>query len=319
MRLPNWAPDLRPIQKIAIDEILESFQTNSVVFYEAPTGAGKTLIGEVVRQELNARGIYLCSSISLQDQFTRDFPSAAVIKGRSNYPTLDYPERYNRNNPFYSLSCADCNKRKDANGWNCAWCSSVPDCPYEFAKSTALRSSLVCANSHYFLYESNYIGTLRHRDLVVVDEVDTLENVLMSFIEVKITETRIKEFGLPYPERKTIAAAWIDWAEEVQTILKLIPTHESQTLFDAVNLKQLKARKRLENFKGDIKRLLDPVHGLRAGNWVYDGYREQDIIFKPITVAPYAQDYLWRHGKKWLMMSATIISQMELATSLGLS
>lgn len=319
MKLPDWAPSLRPLQSTAIEEITAQFQSTDIVFFEAPTGAGKTLIAELVRQSLgDVRGIYLCSSLSLQEQFSLDFPEAAVIKGRSNYPTLDYPERYSRHNPHFALSTADCNKRKSGDEWNCSWCSLVPDCPYESAKRTALRSKLVCANSYYFLYEANHVGTLSHRDLVVVDEVDTLESVLMGFIQVSITQRRMEEFGLPYPGRKTILQSWIDWAEECQVILNRIPTTEQQSLFDTVNLKELKKKNRLKNFKNDLKRLLHPGTGLPGGNWIYDGYRENDVIFKPITVSPYAEEYLWKHGKKWLMMSATIISQLELAQSLGL-
>lgn len=319
VKLPNWAPSLRPLQTTAIEDILEAFNSTPVVFYEAPTGAGKTLIGEVVRQELNARGIYLCSSLSLQDQFTRDFPQAAVIKGRSNYPTLNHPDRFSTTHPFNQLSAADCNKRKSGTEWQCAWCDPVSLCPYEEAKATAMRSDQVCANSYYYLYECNYVGSLRHRDLVVVDEVDTLESVLMSFIEVSITEHRVREFGLPYPGRKTVLSSWVEWAEECQEIVHKIRTDEQVSMFDSVDLKRLRYKKRLDVLRGDLARLLDKDFGLESENWIYDGYRENNVVFKPVTVAPYADKYLWRHGYKWLMMSATIISELELANSLGLS
>lgn len=272
----------------------------------------------MVRQELHARGLYLCSSLSLQDQFTRDFPSAAVLKGRSNYSTLDHPARYNTHNPFVSLSTADCNKRKSRGEWDCAWCHPVNQCPYEQAKAHALRSDLVCSNSYYFLYEANHVGTLSHRDLIVVDEVDTLESILMSFIEVSITEHRMREFGIPYPGRKTILQSWVDWAEECSEIVRKVKTDEQLSIFNEVDLKRIKFQKRLANFRSDLGRLLDPEHGLSKGNWIYDGYRYNDVIFKPITVSPYANDYLWRHGKRWLMMSATVLSETELAMSLGL-
>lgn len=319
MILPDWAPSLRPSQETAVHDILNDFITNDVVFLEAPTGTGKTLIAEVVRQGLDARGLYLCSSLSLQTQFARDFPNAAILKGRSNYPTLDHPARYQPSNPSMSLSCADCTKRKSAGDMRCDWCSTVRDCPYESAKIAALRSELVCANSYYFLYEANYVGTMRGRDLVVVDETDTLESVLMAFIEVNISESRVKEFNLPQPERKTVAATWGPWAEEaLEVVSKQRVSGDQGTLFDAPDLKKIKKAKRIDNLIGDLKRLLDPTWGLSSDNWVFDGYREGAIVFKPITVAPYAKEFLWRHGKKWLMMSATIISTSELAGSLGL-
>lgn len=319
MQLPDWAPSLRPPQQKAVEEIISEFRHNNHVFLEAPTGTGKTLIGEVVRQELgDVRGIYLCHSLSLQEQFLRDFRSAAVIRGRSNYPTLDYPERYLSRNPQFGLSAADCNKRRDGDRWHCSWCSDVGSCPYELAKRTAITSKIVCANSTYFLYECNYVGSLRKRQLVVVDEVDTLEQVMMGFISVSISQHKMSEFNLAYPDKKTVEASWIDWAEESLSTLEKIPTSEQLSLFDAADLKKLKYRNRLKTFKEDLKRLLNPLTGIQGGNWIYDGYRENDVIFKPITVAPYAKEYLWSHGEKWLMMSATIISDQELALSLGL-
>lgn len=323
MKLPDWADELRPHQSVAINNVLHDFAEGyDVVFLEAPTGSGKTLIAEMVRQELGCRGLYSCSSLSLQQQFQSDFPSAAVLMGRGNYPTLDHESRYRPSNPTISLSCADCTKRKTGGGsdWICDWCSPVQDCPYESAKVAALRADLVCVNAHYFLYEANYVGTMRGRDLVVVDEVDTLENTLMSFIEVNISDVRVKEFKLPTPDKKTVASTWLPWAQDaLAAALKNPQHHEQLQLLDNVpDLSKIKQKKRLDNLISDLKRLLDPTWGLASDNWIYDGYREGHIIFKPITVAPYAKEFLWRHGKKWLMMSATIISTSELAGSLGL-
>lgn len=314
--LPSWTDQLRPAQTESIQKIIDAFDTSDVVFFEAPTGTGKTLIGEIVRQQLHARTCYLCSSISLQEQFHRDFPNAAILKGRSNYPTLDNPGRFTPSRPFASLSCADCNKTRTDYGFQCQWCSDTKACPYERAKATALRSDLVCANSYYFLYEANFVGTLSHRDLVIIDECDTLESVLMSFIQVDISASRMKEFNLPYPTRKTVESTWPAWAEEALIAAKLAKESFQLSLFPA--LPEIKRAKRLDNLVSDLERLCNERTGLQVGGWVYDGYKTNSVTFKPITIAPYAEQYLWRHGKKWLMMSATILSLEEMAMSLGL-
>ena len=318
--LPPWANELRPTQIEAIDQILHQFNSgDSIVFLEAPTGTGKTLIADVVRQELRSRSVYLCSSLSLQDQFTKDFPEAAVLKGRSNYPTLDYPSRYLPSNPALGLSCADCTKHRVGDTIRCDWCSSVPNCPYESAKIAALRADLVCANSYYFLYEANYVGSLSHRDLIIIDEVDTIESILMSFVEVNISERRIQEFNLPKPEKKTVSSTWLPWAEEALDIAKKQVLNSRQlSLFDTPDLKNIRKGKRLDGLVSDLRRLVNPDSGLATDNWVYDGYNNNNIIFKPITIAPYAEEFLWRHGKRFLCMSATIISTTELVESLGL-
>lgn len=318
MKLPSWAGTIRPQQVLAVQQVLEAFQSGEkVVILDAPTGTGKTLIADMVRQEISRRSVYLCSSISLQEQFLRDFPEAAVIKGRSNYPTLDYPDRFAHRNPSLSLTCADCNKHKTVDDlWKCYWCSEVSSCPYEMAKSTALRSPFVCANSSYYCYETNYVGTLRGRDLVIVDEADTLEQVLMGFIQVHITPKQIKDYHLPTPEKKTVVSTWLPWAEESYAILKDIQSKRAGSLFE--NLAEIKEQKRIANLLSSFSRLLDNDTGISDGNWVYDGYKNDSIIFKPITVAPYAEDYFFRHGERFLLMSATIISDKEICRSLGI-
>src|SRR3954469_13833711 len=89
--LPSWANVLRPAQRQAIDQVMASFSLgNQVVLLDAPTGSGKTLIAEMVRRAKGVRySTYVAHSKSLQDQFLRDFKYARVLKGRTNYPTLN--------------------------------------------------------------------------------------------------------------------------------------------------------------------------------------------------------------------------------------
>src|ERR1700733_2118927 len=105
--LPPWADTIRPHQQAALSQILTQFAAGSkVVMLDAPTGSGKTLIGELTAQSLNVRALYLCSSLSLQSQFHRDFPRSVILKGRANYPTHDAP------GTFPGLNAGDCDKSR---------------------------------------------------------------------------------------------------------------------------------------------------------------------------------------------------------------
>jgi Rad3-related DNA helicase len=42
------------------------------------------------------------------------------------------------------------------------------------------------------------------------------------------------------------------------------------------------------------------------------------LVLKPVTVAEYAREAVWKHAEKWLLMSATIISASRMAADLGL-
>ena len=51
--LPSWVTELRPAQIDAVQQVSDLYdQGKKVVFLDAPTGAGKTLIGELVRRKI---------------------------------------------------------------------------------------------------------------------------------------------------------------------------------------------------------------------------------------------------------------------------
>lgn len=316
MKLPTWATSYRPSQIKATQQILEAFDNEAkVVFLEAPTGSGKTLIGEMVRQSRSYRGVYLCSSLSLQRQYMDDFPSAKLLMGRANYPTLDNQSKY-KPGQWGSISCGDCTKEKTQSGWRCRFCNPVSSCPYEVAKAQAAISGQVCTNTYYYLYETNWVGTLAKRQLVVIDECDTLESILMSFIQVHVSKRAIKDWSIPMPDKKTVESSWVQWAEDTKGLLgnwlHKLPDRSFATVAE------LKRRQSLKRLHEDIKRLTDKDTGIEAGGWVYTGYRDDEILFKPVRIDGFAGKYLWDKAERFLLMSASIISVMEQADTLGL-
>lgn len=290
---------------------------------DAPTGSGKTLIGELTAQSLNVRALYLCSSLSLQSQFHRDFPRSVILKGRANYPTHDAP------GTFPGLNAGDCDKSHtelpacfqcDPNvqammedEMHCRFCHPVVQCPYEIAKFAAIRSPLVVTNTSYFLHEANYVGNLPiGRGLIIVDEADTLEDVLMSFVEVSLTARKAKSYGIEPPDKKTVESSWVEWATSAEATLR-----SYRVAGDSVD--SIRARNAHKRLLGNIKRLNDPDTGIQSGGWVYTGYDKGDISFKPITVSGLTEDYLFRHAPRFLLMSATTISFPIFAETLGLA
>ena len=337
MNLPDWVEEIRPQQKEAVDVIVKSFDSSGptrIFQLDAPTGSGKTLIAELTRQRLGYRVVYLCSTLALQSQFALDFPYAAVLRGRSNYLTLDSLDR--------DLTCADCVKekltylkcqlpcsscppphcecppnvclRESEEQLHCRWCHPVTSCPYESAKATAFRSDLVCTNLSYFLNEANFVNRLTYkRDLIIIDEADLIEDALLHFVTVAVSPRQQKDFGLYPPDRKTVESSWIAWAisaeSTVRTLLRRKPTGE---------IHSIRRHKSLSRLLDNIKRLNDPDSGLASGNWVYTGYDKGGIEFKPIRVDSLANDLLWRHCDRWLLMSATTISFAVEADNLGM-
>ncbi len=317
--LPAWVTSTRPHQDDAVDAVIAAFDNGAeVVFLDGPTGTGKTLIAEMVRRRLNERALYICSDKSLQRQFLKDFPYAALLQGRSNYFT-QYGDRVGRD----AVTAEDCT----ATGPNtqCMWCDGYPDCPYQVAKNDARRSDIAVLNTAYFLTESNYVGMFGRAELVIVDEADTLESALMGFVEYSVPEWIGKRLALEYPikaARKTTIAVWLDKAAGKARDYLL--TDEGQALDE-------KMQRKMEGFSQESLRVLAEIQkdidAAKAedgddaednGRWIRD-YDTKTFSLKPVIVAPYGNRYLWRHGKRFLLMSATLISPDEMADSLGLS
>lgn len=316
--LPDGFEMLRPHQEVAIKEIIDHFESDiDVVFLDAPTGSGKTLIGEMVRREMDVSTLYVCSDKSLQDQFARDFPYAKVLKGRSNYPTQSNPQ----------ATAADCTASgRDDPCWHCA--GGKPECPYEIAKLEARMSPLAVTNTSYLLTEANYVGGFSGRELVIADEGDTLEQIMMGFVEYRAPKRLIELCGMTAPikgARKTTLVKWLeDFSNELVVQLAKVNRRADPKKYRALDSAKQNARRMAHELEKDIEKRQSDADD--SGVWLRDYPSDRELkrddydglILKPVVVSGHGIRNLWRHGQKWLVMSATIVSADEMADSLGL-
>ena len=307
--LPEWAATYRPHQIEAINDIMSAYRRANLVILDAPTGSGKTLIGETIGRMLQHRRLYTCSSLLLQDQIQRDYEYAKILKGRSNYPTV------NRADEFPEVSAADCTwSLSDA----CFLCPEKQACAYERAKAAALKAKLAVINSSYFLTEANGPGRISKREFVVLDEADTVEDTLMRHVSVDISDRRLERFRWDPPSHIGDESSWLDWLQP--TILDL---RNRIARLPRVFERPSDAREALY-LTNLYSKLLGVRDGIPSGNWLYAGrtghtrasYRI-GVSFKPARIDNLAKSYLWRHADKWLLMSATVISGQEIVESLG--
>jgi Rad3-related DNA helicase len=308
--LPEWFKGLRPHQEVAIKQVMDKFNAGAkVVFLDAPTGSGKTLIGEMVRREVGGQALYVCSDKALQDQFIRDFTYAKTIKGRKNYAT--------ELNKY--MTADDCTKTPST---PCMWCSAVWKCPYQQAKSAAVASDIAVLNTSYMLTEMNGMKSgFGGRDICIIDEADTLERALMGYIEFEVPQWIAKKLKLDYPKkgaRKLTIATWLEGAGRAA----------EAGLGQLEGMEDPKAKRQMEQFRfdcyrvaGELKR--DVEAGAKdededSGRWLRD-YDTKTLKLRPVVVSSYGNRYLWRHAKRFLVMSATIISPDEMVESLGVT
>lgn len=316
--LPDWVKEFRAQQWQIIEEVHDQFQYNDVVFLQAPTGTGKTLIGETVRRLLHADGLYCCTTKALQDQFQRDFPYGEVIKGRSNYLTesgrLDeWGKPTSR--PWSSITCADCTF--DARTAKCRWCRTRSLCPYMVQRTRAEAASLAVVNTAYLLADANKGGRyFSGRDLVIADEADLLETEILNATELVFPQYRMKQLSIIPPKKKTVEDSWLEWIHreaipKMQDYVGNLP--DPWEMGDgAEDAKEARLAREL------LQRLHDVGHEMKGNGWVYDGADDGHVIFRPVNVNTLGRKMLWPHGKKWLLMSATILSADMMADDLGM-
>lgn len=311
--LPSKFSSYRGGQSAAISSIFKDYSLGKkFVVSQMPTGTGKTFIAMAVKQLLEVPTIYVCTTKSLQDQFVTDFPSARLIKGRANYPCGRVPQK------FPDLTADDCM------GDSC-----LASCPYKAAKEDARKADLVVTNTAYYLNEIRYAKQFAGRGLVVIDEADTLEDMLLDQVSVQITEYDVEKMSLGRPVFKTKWEEWKVWAEKTfvamrakeQDLQMELKNYDSEEKWETAPVKLIRDAKFTSRLVGKLGFFLKAVDK----NWVWEqgegktraGAKYWKWIFKPIRVDQFG-DIVWKSGDRFLMMSATILNNKQYERNVGL-
>lgn len=206
---------------------------------------------------------------------------------------------------------------------------SFPHCAYWEAKDKAIRSPLTIHNYAYYLHEQNHAHNFNRRFLGIFDEAHTIENTLMTYIEVLISSRTFngiwmyfKDAPFPIIPDYDSMGNWRDWLEGIHGDLEGIT--EKFGSFASVQkdmgstenrVQELKSRKTVENLTDRIGELVSDMDE-DPDNWV--ALKDKaSVTFKPVTVAKYS-DQLFKHTDKHILISATILDKERLAKYLGI-
>jgi Rad3-related DNA helicase len=212
--------------------------------------------------------------------------------------------------------------------WNdCA----EPYCRYLIDKNKAIHTPLTIHNYNYFLNEMLFGHGFTQRELGIFDEAHTIESTLMSFIEMNITEwalNRISSFlEIPQMRIPTIVhdiMGWKDWLDNIYYRIEMkseIFGNIAGMRAQQVNPDIIKAKMLTDNF---LEKL-----GILRGNmeqepdmWVWtlnDGNGRNSVHFKPVKIAKFAEDNLFKHTNKHILISATILDPDKMKNYLGIT
>lgn len=281
IELPDWCESLRPHQADAVAEIVAAYKDGvDLVLLDAPTGSGKTLIAEIVRQMMGfPQTSYVCSSLTLQDQFEEDFKRAKVAKGRSNYRVKG------------GRTAADCV------GEGCELCPNLGSCPYQVAKEEAKHAELACLNTTFMLYQSNL--NRWHRDFMVLDECDVLESELLAYDTIRIPEKWIRAIGETAPKKGAHGSTIRNWLGMFEA--------RGRSLMSKLNKDEQRS---LQGLLGVIKRM-------KNEEWVRVYEKGSGLVLKPVWAHSRANEHLWAHAERWLLMSGSVVDGEALLRDLG--
>lgn len=307
IEVPDRFLPLRAVQSEAVEQIVDAWSRVPVVIWGAPTGTGKTIGAIAAAQAREAANLlYVCSGKQLQEQFARDFPDAAVLKGRSNYT----PQRAG---PF---TCADCNKMGKGENAVCSFCPEPAVCPYTVAKQDALRGPLTCVNTSYLITEANGPGGFSGRfGTVVLDEADELEGELKRQLEFRVARRVADGLGMVLPKKSIHRSTMQEWLQDCSVrAARAAAAMKVTGEWSEDATKKLREKQRLMRLAQRASQMAREYDE----TWVRTYDDDDALTLKPVVVDGYGGELLWRHADRFLLMSATVIAPEMFASELGI-
>ena len=336
-------PEIRSEQREAIQFVLDEFlvKKKKFVILELPTGIGKSAIAVCVSRYLNSlsredadapTGSYvLTTQLILQDQYVHDFgagddPLVVSLKSSANYMCRFYVDQ----------TCAESKRLlnklpKHLVGSGFQECCRR-SCPYTIDKQAFIDASLGCTSFAYFLAETMYAGKLEPRDLLVIDEAHRAESQSSKFIEVVFSEKFCRDvlkckFSKSLEQQDVFAWVRGAYKNAVSKRIKLVSAAIERSLeSDNVASSFADLSKQFEVLDKHVCKVNRFISSYDEKNWVMNvvpplkGSKRagRRIEFKPVAVAPYCDDLLFKFGSRVLMMSATIVDKDVFCSTLGI-
>lgn len=341
--IDNYFPlkQYRRYQREAIKGILEAFNSGiECVLLDAPTGAGKSAIGYTVSQFFNS-SFWITNSKLLQDQLTGDFGEEGKhigdqsplidLKGRNAYPCnywtrqLNDPDVWKDNKDkekrdrYIQLSqqTIGCDKgqcKRDGKS-KLKYCvtDEVTHCPYFIQMYKAQASKVCLMNYHSFLFQTSVVPNFANRDLLLLDEAHNAEDVLLQFIELKISDRHFATINVKFPEFSSVSE-YVKYFEEI--CLEDLIVNKIKLSKMSLNSKEEDEWKH-QLLRYNILRGADPSKWVCIWEEVSSG-ASRTITLKPIFVDQFAQEHLFSKARYSLLMSATLLSKKVICDALGI-
>lgn len=240
---------------------------------------------------------------SLQDQYQELFKDTDVLKGKTNY-VCDVDKNYD----VELAPCTFAPMLRDT-------CWSENRCPYYNARNEAMLAQFAVLNYKMFLSLPSHI---KRKNFLICDEASELEDELVRQFSAEISYDKLNNYNIPceilVTDNRDRAYNWI-------TALLENITSELTTFLNRASKKQnliSQTEKIKYQFLKNIHRSLTII----ATHW-HECEFIIDIDSKRVILTPLHANtlskYIFNHGEKIVLMSATIIDHEHFAKSLGIT
>jgi Rad3-related DNA helicase len=319
------APSFRGAQAQALADIRAAFEAgNDVVLVRAPTGSGKSLLARAIAgcarrsgegaPSLPTDAYYTTPQVSQLDDVASDelLADLNIIRGKSNYACILPGET---STPVDRAPCAR------ERGFDCP---VRHRCPYFADRATASDGEIAAMTLAYFMRTAGS-EVFGERDVVVVDEAHGLAEWAEMYATIELSPATVPVWEACRPP-------------EIEELSDVEPYAER--LLDTCSRRQEELRGRVELTESEAKerdRLAELVRELgwfledlddpeSPTVWVADqsdrGTSEDPrggaVSIKPLDPARYLHHTVWDRGRKFALLSATMLDKEAFCRSAGL-
>lgn len=242
---------------------------------------------------------------SLQDQYSQLFKDIEFMKGKANFVCNVDDE--------YTCDMAPCVLVKGIK----EDCLQKNICPYFNMRAKALSSKISTLNYKMFFSLPDHV---KQREYLVCDEAAELEDELVKHFTCDLNFQILKKLGVEItPLPLNDYSKYYRWAEQTTTtvyerIEKLTADSAHKDLSKIEKNKYKKWLRVLQSYHGNLKTLVETFHD---SDYQVEKL-EHGAKFVPLKVDKLS-NYLFKCGRKIVLMSATIIDAENYCKTLGIS
>ena len=313
------APSYRGAQEQALSDIRDAFAAgNDVVLVRAPTGSGKSLLARAVAgcsarpsevgPEEPIGAYYTTPQVSQLDDVAGDslLEDLNIIRGKNNYSCILPGET---DTPVNQAPCA---REREFD------CQVKHRCPYFSDRSIAANREIAAMTLAYFMQTAGS-DVFGQRDVVVIDEAHGLGDWAEMYAAIELGPSTIP----PWQDVKPEEIDGLDDAAEYADYLTTICDRGLDALRGNAELspEEVQKRDQLTKLRTDLNWFLDDYRDPDSvTTWVVDQHGDAGapVTIKPVNPERYLKHTVWDRGKKFLLLSATILSRDAFCAGVGL-